>query len=185
MNEIIIYNDSNKIIEPHSGDIVEINDISDYVYGYRRIQDAIYNSKQLEVIVRDNYCLNAYIKMQKMYGEEKIKIKRNYYREKIEDMIDKIVDRLKDIEGIYAYKRFPGDSGEPYPFCEIRILGENSSVRRDALIRRLKQWDPPIAVSSIFRDLISINALTLRDGEEEIITDAIAQIMPRINENST
>lgn len=96
MNKIIIYSDSNNIIEPQSENVLEINDISDYVYGYHSIQDAIYNKNQLEMIVRDKYCLNAFIKMQKMYGEEKIKIKKNYYREKIEDIIDmKIPDYIK------------------------------------------------------------------------------------------
>ncbi len=96
---------------------------------------------------------------------------------RIENMVDRIAEHLSDVKGLEAYRRMPGDSGEPFPFCELRLIGEDSEDRRDSLAASLRGWDPPIVVSSILRDKISINALTMTEGQDEILVEAIREIM--------
>ncbi len=100
---------------------------------------------------------------------------------RIDQMVRNMADGLSEVEGLNAYRRMPGDSGEPYPFCELRMHGEDSAERRDALVSALQRWDPPILVSSILRDRISINALTLSAGEDEVVVRAIAEMAPNLD----
>ena len=97
-----------------------------------------------------------------------------------ENLVARLADGLTPVDGLDAYRRMPGDSGEPYPFCEVRFLGEDATVQRDWMIANLQNWDPPIYVSGILRDCISINALTLGDGEAEIIVRAISELMAKM-----
>ncbi len=100
---------------------------------------------------------------------------------KWEDTVAEIAKDLAEVDGLHAYSRRPGDSGEPFPFCEVQLLGPDSSARRDALVSALKDWDPAISVSAVLSDLISINALTLKEGEDRVLVDAIKSIMKEMD----
>ncbi len=97
-----------------------------------------------------------------------------------ESLVAHLAEGLAPVDGLDAYRRMPGDSGEPYPFCEVRFLGEDATAQRDWMIANLQSWDPPIYVSGILRDCISVNALTLGDGEADIIVRAISELMDQI-----
>ncbi len=97
--------------------------------------------------------------------------------------VARMAEGLSGVAGLEAYSRMPGDSGEPFPFCELRLLGDDATARRDSLVANLQDWDPPIVVSSILRDRISINALTLDEGQDDIIVDAVTRIMKELGEN--
>lgn len=90
---------------------------------------------------------------------------------------------LSGVAGLEAYSRMPGNSGEPFSFCELRLLGDNATALRDSLVANLQDWDPPIVVSSILRDRTSINAPTLDEGQDDIIVEAATRIMKGLGEN--
>ena len=96
---------------------------------------------------------------------------------RLDDRVGIMVEDIGNLRQAKAYRRTPGDSGEPYPFCEIQFTGENATRRRDWLVDQLRNWDPPIYVSSILRDRISLNALTLADDEAKLVSSAISQLM--------
>ncbi len=101
--------------------------------------------------------------------------------QKCKRTVDSIVDSLSDVDGLDAYSRLPGDSGEPFPFCEMQILGANSASLRDTLIDRLTEWDPPIVLRPTLRDRISINPITIEEeGQVQVMADAICQIMSKL-----
>ena len=97
-----------------------------------------------------------------------------------ESLVDDIVEGLSEIDGIDAYSRFPGDSGEPFSFVEIKLVGQNSVSMRDSLLDDLLDWDPPIVLRPTLRDRISINPITIHEGQDEILVDAISEIMKRL-----
>ncbi|MFO8059741.1 MAG: hypothetical protein R6U70_03675 [Bacillota bacterium] len=96
--------------------------------------------------------------------------------ENYEKVVARLVEAISGISGLQASRRMPGDSGEPYPFCEVRFPGENATARRDWMVENLLNWDPPIYVSSILPDCVSINALCLGEGQEETIIEAISDL---------
>jgi seryl-tRNA(Sec) selenium transferase len=96
--------------------------------------------------------------------------------ENYEKVVARLVEAISGISGLQASRRMPGDSGEPYPFCEVRFPGENATARRDWMVENLLNLDPPIYVSSILRDCVSINALCLGEGQEETIIEAISDL---------
>lgn len=118
MSKVIINSDINNILDSNTG--IEINDISDYLFGYKKIQEAIYKDLDLNLIVRNQYCLNAYKKMQKIYGEDKIVIKKHFYRQKIEEALDTKIPSyitnkdLKDSELLKKVKEFNYNKGASF-----------------------------------------------------------------------
>ncbi len=100
--------------------------------------------------------------------------------DRCENLVARLVEDLSEVAGLQAYRRMPGDSGEPYPFCEVRFRGQGAAARRNWLVDNLRGWDPPVYVSSILRDCISINGLTLAEGQERIIVRAISDLMERM-----
>jgi len=82
-----------------SDEFFEINNVSDYVEGYKKIQESIYNKESLSVVLRNKFCLRAFKKMQELYGKDKIKIKHYNYRQKLEHELQfKIPESILDSE---------------------------------------------------------------------------------------
>ncbi len=92
--------------------------------------------------------------------------------------IDILVDQLEGLSDLTAAFRLPGESCRIMPVCDVRLTGSGDlSARRDQVVKRLWQNDPPIAVRPVRLDGFVINPETLREGEEQEIIQVLRSIM--------
>ena len=88
-----------------------------------------------------------------------------------------VIERLRGLPGVTAERSWPSEAGQPMPRARVR-LGPEAALDRDALLRALRSGDPIIEVSPA-PDGVYVNPQTLREGEIEIIIDAlVANLSP-------
>lgn len=95
MQKVVLYDDTTNILSEFDG--VTVRCISDYVYAYQLIQQAIYNKNPLSVVVKDKCCLEYLKEMQKKYGEQYIILQVYSPKAEICDALDMSVpDYISD-----------------------------------------------------------------------------------------
>ncbi|TDD58706.1 hypothetical protein E1263_17975 [Kribbella antibiotica] len=83
------------------------------------------------------------------------------------------VDGLKGLPGVTAYRGYPSEAGQPHGRCVVRVPD------RQRVIDALWNGAPRIAVG-IYRvgdDEIALNPQTLQPGEDQIVLDALLQLL--------
>jgi uncharacterized pyridoxal phosphate-dependent enzyme len=79
---------------------------------------------------------------------------------------------LADLPGIVVERGYPSEAGQPHSRAIVRLLPD-AACTRDALIDRLWEQDPRIAVSPAGPEGIALNPQTVQPGEAETILAAI------------
>ncbi|MHB8730690.1 MAG: aminotransferase class V-fold PLP-dependent enzyme [bacterium] len=96
--------------------------------------------------------------------------------------VSKVLLALRDVPGI-SVERIIGPREEPelHPFDVPRALitiSSSSGIKRDDVIRSLKNGNPPVHVLSV-GDRIVVTTQGLRDGDEDIVAHRLCEIMGR------
>jgi uncharacterized pyridoxal phosphate-dependent enzyme len=81
---------------------------------------------------------------------------------------------LASLPGVTAERGYPSEAGQPHSRAIVH-LHANAPVTRDALVKRLWERDPRIAVSVAGADAIALNPQTIQPGEAELVLAAIRQ----------
>jgi uncharacterized pyridoxal phosphate-dependent enzyme len=81
---------------------------------------------------------------------------------------------LAGLPGVTAERRYPSEAGQPHGRAIVQ-LGGDAPLTRDALVKRLWERDPRIAVSVAGTDAIALNPQTLQPGEAELVLAAIRE----------
>lgn len=72
MGKVKIYADIGNVM--NEGNYMTIRKSSDYIVAYEFIQKAIYNKENLNIVIKNKYCLSCLEKMKNLYGDEYIEI---------------------------------------------------------------------------------------------------------------
>lgn len=84
---------------------------------------------------------------------------------------------LNSVTGVKAERSFPNEAGQPLPRTAVRFDASALGMNRDQIVAGLLDGSPAISVSLLDDDGIFLNPMTLADGEEDIITDRLLQIL--------
>ena len=80
---------------------------------------------------------------------------------------------LSDAQGIVAEREFPNEAGQPMPCCRLTFTGAGATARRDAVVAKLWEGDPRVAVKAVGDDAISFTPDTLEPGEAAVVGERI------------
>lgn len=72
MGKVKIYADIGNVM--NEGNYMTIRKSSEYIVAYEFIQKAIYNKENLNIVIKNKYCLSCLEKMKNLYGDEYIEI---------------------------------------------------------------------------------------------------------------
>ena len=98
--------------------------------------------------------------------------------EREEAIISGWVASLGAIPHVTATREFPGEAGTGTPRARLDLdpsLGRSAG----AIAEELRQWDPPVDVGVVGDSTIYLTAMTLQDGEAQVVTDALAAALTR------
>lgn len=93
-----------------------------------------------------------------------------------EDQVAWVVDALGRQPGFSARRSFPSEAGQPMPRAEVILDEAALGITRDALLDRLLQGVPAVALAPSGSDGVFVNPQTLRPGEEQIVVERILAI---------
>ena len=93
--------------------------------------------------------------------------------EREEAIISGWVSSLGAIPHVTATREFPGEAGTGTPRARLDLdpsLGRSAGAIAD----ELREWDPPVDVGVVGDSTIYLTAMTLQEGEAQIVADALA-----------
>ncbi len=93
-----------------------------------------------------------------------------------EDRVQFWIDGLAGIPAVTAERRFPSEAGQPHGRTVVHF-SDASGIGRDAVVEALWNRNPRIAVSPVDEDAIALNPQTIEDGEEQIVLDALIEVL--------
>jgi uncharacterized pyridoxal phosphate-dependent enzyme len=96
-----------------------------------------------------------------------------------ERQVARVVEALAGIAGVTATREFPSEAGQPMPRALVRFDASRLGFDRDEVVRRLREGDPYVEVSSGGDDGIYVNPQTLDDGEETIVIERLVGALKR------
>jgi uncharacterized pyridoxal phosphate-dependent enzyme len=96
-----------------------------------------------------------------------------------ERQVARVVEALAGIAGVTATREFPSEAGQPMPRALVRFDASRLGFDRDEVVRRLREGDPYVEVSSSGDDGIYVNPQTLDDGEETIVIERLVGALKR------
>ena len=99
--------------------------------------------------------------------------------QRYERQVARVVESLANVEGVTARRDFPSEAGQPMPRALVQLDAEKLGFDRDEVIRRLREGDPYVEVSSSGKDTIYVNPQTLEDGEETIVIERLVSALKR------
>ena len=99
--------------------------------------------------------------------------------QRYERQVARVVEALAGIAGVSASRDFPSEAGQPMPRALVRLDADKLGFDRDEVVRRLREGDPYVEVSTSGRDLIYVNPQTLEDGEEVIVIERLVAALKR------
>lgn len=97
-----------------------------------------------------------------------------------EDQVMYFAEVFEDINGITVYRSFPSEAGQPMPRTEIRFDADQLGITRDQILRHLQNGEPSVDIAAAGAHGVLINGQTLMQGEVEIITHRIKEILNKI-----
>lgn len=83
---------------------------------------------------------------------------------------------LRNIPGITVERGYPSEAGQPHARAIVRIAPP-CPLSRDAVIDALWERNPRIAVAPINTDAIALNPQPLLDGENEMVLEAVRDVV--------
>jgi uncharacterized pyridoxal phosphate-dependent enzyme len=99
--------------------------------------------------------------------------------QRYERQVARVVESLAGVAGVTARREFPSEAGQPMPRALVQIDAEAVGFDRDEVVRRLREGDPYVEVSSSGKDTIYVNPQTLEDGEETIVIERLLSALKR------
>jgi uncharacterized pyridoxal phosphate-dependent enzyme len=99
--------------------------------------------------------------------------------QRYERQVARVVEALAGIAGVSASRDFPSEAGQPMPRALVRLDAEKLGFDRDEVVRRLREGDPYVEVSTSGPDVIYVNPQTLEDGEEAIVIERLLAALKR------
>ena len=94
-----------------------------------------------------------------------------------EDQVTYYADVFEDIQGVSVHRRFPSEAGQPMPRTEIRFDAEKLGITRNEILHQLQIGEPAIDIAGAGANGILINGQTLMQGEVEIISERLKEIL--------
>ncbi len=98
-----------------------------------------------------------------------------------EDWCEQVVsdwnEALNRVPGVSARRDFPNEAGQPLPRTLVAIQPHEARIDRDAVVAKLSDGDPIIAVAPTGPHSIYLNPMTLVPGEERIVRDRLLEIL--------
>jgi L-seryl-tRNA(Ser) seleniumtransferase len=83
---------------------------------------------------------------------------------------------LAEIDGVTAERGFPSEAGQPMPRT-IVTFAEDSKFDRDKIVATLWDQNPRIAVAPVDARALALNPQTIEPGEEEIVINALRELL--------
>lgn len=83
---------------------------------------------------------------------------------------------LSRLPGVTAQRDFPNEAGQPLPRTLVTVDASVAGIHRDAVLTRLQEGDPIIAVAASGTDSFYLNPMTLEPGEEQIVQERLCEI---------
>jgi L-seryl-tRNA(Ser) seleniumtransferase len=93
-----------------------------------------------------------------------------------EATVDRWLSGLRGVRGVTVERGYPSEAGQPHSRAIVR-LGPAAALTCDALVDKLWEADPRIAVSKVAADAIALNPQTLEPGEDELVLAAIQDLL--------
>ena len=82
---------------------------------------------------------------------------------------------LSDVRGLRVERGYPSEAGQPHARAVVYFTQE-SPITRDAVVAKLWECTPRIAVGLHGEDALALNPQTLEPGEEVLVLQALRQI---------
>jgi len=96
-----------------------------------------------------------------------------------EAQVQHVIDAVAGLKGVVAQRAWPNEAGQPLPRALIHLAPE-LGLTRDDLQRRLLARDPAIELAGAGQDGVYVNPQTLREGDEVLVADALADILSQV-----
>mgnify|MGYP003343004467 CR=1 FL=1 len=100
-------------------------------------------------------------------GRDYVALARRY-----EDDVRTVIDAVRDVPGVTAFRTWPSESGQPMARARI-IVSDGARLDRDTLLKRLDEGHPRIEVWPYGPDGFHVNPQTLQPGEATTIGDVL------------
>lgn len=88
------------------------------------------------------------------------------------------IDGLRGFPGVRAERGYPSEAGQPHGRAIVRF-GPEVPMTRDEIVAALWDRNPRIAVAALGDDAIALNPQTLAPGEDQIVLDALVDLLNR------
>lgn len=144
--------------------------------------------KNLIEIIRINGNPNSGIARPMKVGKEemvglltavKLYLKRDHVgrASQVEEIVSGWCGELNRIPGVTAERSVPNVAGGPLPRATVAIDAEKVGKSSEEIIQSLRDGTPSIEVLAVGQDAFYLNALTLQDGEDQIVLDRLLAIL--------
>jgi L-seryl-tRNA(Ser) seleniumtransferase len=97
--------------------------------------------------------------------------------QRYEDQVEAVIAVFSGTPHVQVNRAFPSEAGQPMPRAELILDEEVLGLKRDTLLNRLLDGDPPISLAPSGEAGVYINPQTLEKGEIDIIIRRIARIL--------
>jgi D-glucosaminate-6-phosphate ammonia-lyase len=98
-----------------------------------------------------------------------------------EEIVAGWCSELNRIEGIHAERSVPNVAGQPWPRAKVVVDQATAGISRDDLVLALRNGSPSIEVLSGGEDIVYVNPMTLKDGEDQIVLDRLLEILSKVS----
>jgi L-seryl-tRNA(Ser) seleniumtransferase len=94
-----------------------------------------------------------------------------------EEIVSGWCHALNQISGIQAERNVPNVAGQPWPRAKVVVDPAKTGLSRDEIILALRNGTPSIEVLPGASDVIYLNPMTLKEGEDQIVLDRLVEVL--------